>query len=95
MFSDYACPWCYVGFTRLRNALKGTPVGWDLRPFPLSPDTPAEGRDLKTHLEAFGIDIEEGGARVRELTAPLGLAYPETLQGRQARTAHSRFVFKT
>lgn len=56
--SDVACPWCYVGKSRLEKALAMVPeinadITW--QPFQLDPTVPKEGRDLKPYYEAkFG-----------------------------------------
>lgn len=56
--SDVACPWCYVGKSRLEKALSMVPeihadITW--QPFQLDPTVPKEGRDLKPYYEAkFG-----------------------------------------
>ena len=47
VFSDYTCPWCYVGWARLEKALARLPdtlvanVEW--RPFEIHPEVPTEG----------------------------------------------------
>lgn len=47
VFSDYTCPWCYVGWARLEKALERLPshveaeVRW--RPFEIHPEVPDEG----------------------------------------------------
>ena len=56
--SDVACPWCYVGKSRLEKALAMVPeikadITW--QPFQLDPSVPIEGRDLKPYYAAkFG-----------------------------------------
>jgi predicted DsbA family dithiol-disulfide isomerase len=56
--SDVACPWCYVGKSRLEKALSMVPeikadITW--QPFQLDPTVPVEGRDLKPYYAAkFG-----------------------------------------
>ena len=59
IWSDIACPWCYVGKRRLEQALTSLPpipsikVTW--RPFELNPTMPVGGMDRTTYLEAkFG-----------------------------------------
>ncbi len=47
VYSDYTCPWCYVGWARLARALARLPAGvradvrW--RPFEIHPEVPPEG----------------------------------------------------
>ena len=75
VFSDYACPWCYLGLARLRQAAEDEPVDVVLLPFPLSPDTPEEGRELRPYLEARGMDVDAARARLGALLADTGLAW--------------------
>ena len=54
VYADIACPWCYVGRARLKQALDQRPgldVTLQWRPFQLQPDMPPEGRDFRTVLE--------------------------------------------
>lgn len=53
--ADVVCPFCWIGWARLKRALAGRPaldpdIVW--RPFQLAPDLPPEGMDRKTYLEA-------------------------------------------
>ncbi len=47
VFSDYTCPWCYVGWARFEKAMRQLPDGvvadvqW--RPFEIHPEVPMEG----------------------------------------------------
>jgi predicted DsbA family dithiol-disulfide isomerase len=58
VYADIACPWCYVGRSRLKTALEqtGAPdatLRW--QPFQLQPEMPPEGRDFREVLSAkFG-----------------------------------------
>ena len=74
MFSDYACPWCYLGRARLQRALsleadetQSAPRQALMLPFPLSPDTPPEGRDAVRYLSDKGIDLERALAMLLPL----------------------------
>jgi len=54
VYADIACPWCYVGRARLKQALDQRPgldVTLQWRPFQLQTDLPPEGRDFRTVLE--------------------------------------------
>lgn len=54
VYADIACPWCYVGRARLKQALDRRPaldVTLQWRPFQLQPNMPPEGRDFRTVLE--------------------------------------------
>lgn len=58
IFSDFVCPWCYLGSLRLERALAQRPQlearrTW--RPFQLNPDIPPEGVDRAAYLSSkFG-----------------------------------------
>ena len=56
IFTDYVCPWCYLGQARLKKVIKKYKINLDIIHFPLHPDTPKEGRDL---LDLFGCSQEE------------------------------------
>lgn len=51
VFSDYTCPWCYIGWARLEKALAMLPeerevdVTW--RPFEIHPEVPIEGMPVE------------------------------------------------
>lgn len=65
ILSDPICPWCYIGKTRLSQALAKAPEGlFDIHwhPFQLNPDMPAAGQDRRAYLEGkFG--GKEGAVR--------------------------------
>lgn len=75
MFSDYACPWCYLGRARLKAAIAGTDTVIKVLHFPLASDTPHEGRDLRAHFEARGYDIDAATERLRALLAAEGMPF--------------------
>jgi len=57
--SDVVCPWCYIGKRRLEGAIGSLKDDYDVEvtylPFQLSPDTPADGENMKQRLiEKFG-----------------------------------------
>ncbi len=80
--SDVVCPWCFIGFTRLEQALAKTgeeSAQVTLRPFQLDPSTPPEGADLRERLASkYGMDPEKMFGRVeaaaRESGIPLDFA---------------------
>ena len=54
IYSDAICPWCYIGFKKLKSAMtRCRNVKFNLiwRPFQLNPDMPLEGMDRKKYLE--------------------------------------------
>jgi len=84
IWTDIACPWCYIGKKRFETALAAFPfrdqvqVTW--RSFELSPETPAgPGRpEIEALAELKGIplpQVERMFAQVTEVAAGEGLAY--------------------
>tara|TARA_Y100000589_G_C26920105_1_gene533989 strand:+ start:61 stop:678 length:618 start_codon:yes stop_codon:yes gene_type:complete len=56
IFTDYVCPWCYLGQERLKKVTPSYKIKVNIIHFPLHPDTPKEGRNL---LDLFGCSQEE------------------------------------
>jgi predicted DsbA family dithiol-disulfide isomerase len=84
IWSDIACPWCYIGKRRFEAALAGfehrddVTVTW--RSFQLDPGAPAERPgELAEHLAGkYGSSVEQARARqaqITELAAGEGLAF--------------------
>jgi predicted DsbA family dithiol-disulfide isomerase len=49
-YSDYVCPWCYIGLHRIERLQREYPVDVEWRPFELHPETPRTGADLRGRL---------------------------------------------
>ncbi len=49
-YSDYVCPWCYIGLQRVERLQAELPVDVEWRPFELHPETPRTGADLRGRL---------------------------------------------
>jgi predicted DsbA family dithiol-disulfide isomerase len=50
-YSDYVCPWCYIGFRRTEQLRREFPdVEIDWRPYELHPETPKTGARLNGRL---------------------------------------------
>lgn len=79
IFSDVACPWCYIGHARFARAAaayraRGGTVEVTMRPFQLNPDAPAEGEPLLPALgRKFGDGVPRMIARVTAVAAEEGL----------------------
>lgn len=91
LFTDYACPWCYLGRARLKQVQAEQPITIRTVHHQLSADTPPEGRELAPYLKSRGYDLREGTARLAALmdreglewnTAPDRMAY-NTLRAQQ------------
>lgn len=49
-YSDYVCPWCYIGFRRIEQLQREFDVDVEWRPFGLHPETPRSGAQLEGRL---------------------------------------------
>src|SRR3954451_25498969 len=89
VWADVACPWCFLGHHRLRQALAEEPPGSvEVRPraFELQPDLPPEGMAVEDFYprrfgsvegmrEALGrVTADAGGSRTPSGIDPAGLA---------------------
>ena len=50
VYSDYVCPWCYIGHERIERLAREHPVAIEWRPFELHPETPRDGARLTGRL---------------------------------------------
>lgn len=49
-YSDYVCPWCFIGFRRIERLQREFDVDIEWRPFELHPETPRTGAGLEGRL---------------------------------------------
>jgi len=84
IWSDIACPWCYIGKRRLETALDGFAHAEDVdivyRSFQLDPSAPTVATETAQEMLAskFGVSRAEAAqmqARVTELAAAEGMAW--------------------
>jgi predicted DsbA family dithiol-disulfide isomerase len=82
IWSDIACPWCFVGKRRLEKALAQWPSGAEIvyHSFELSPDTPVdfEGSEVDYLAKHKHISPSKAAAMLQQMTelaATEGLAY--------------------
>ena len=65
VFSDYICPFCYIGFYRIEQLRKKYDLEVEWRPFEIHPETPKEGMDLsnlpypKEYLDMMKANIKK------------------------------------
>jgi predicted DsbA family dithiol-disulfide isomerase len=70
--ADVVCPWCYIGWERLKKALAERPeveteIVW--RPFQLDPSLPEEGIDRAAYMAAKFPDASRRTAALENLNA--------------------------
>ncbi|HJP75972.1 MAG TPA: DsbA family oxidoreductase [Pseudonocardiaceae bacterium] len=80
IYSDVACPWCYVGKVRFERALGAFPQAKDVevtfRPFQLNPATPQEPQSLYEYYDQrFGPGFRDNHARISDVAAEEGLEF--------------------
>ena len=87
VFTDYVCPWCYLGDNRLKRIRGYYDIEVKLVHFPLHPETPAEGRKLQ-HLFRCGPEkIAEKNNRMRGLLEAEGLQFKDRTHTYNSRIA--------
>ncbi|WP_163509901.1 DsbA family oxidoreductase [Fodinicola acaciae] len=82
IWSDIACPWCYIGKRRLEAGLAetGVPVEIEYHSFELVPDMPVDydgshADFLSGHLGVTAEQVKEMNARVGGIAESVGLHY--------------------
>jgi predicted DsbA family dithiol-disulfide isomerase len=85
VFSDYVCPWCYLGNAVVEKLQQQHPLKLTRTPFPLHPTTPQEGLLLSELLR--GVDLDAIHQRLYALMHELGLPY-----GKRDKTYNSRLA---
>ena len=75
VFTDYVCPWCYLGDNRLKKVKKAYDINVKLVHFPLHPETPPEGRSLQDLFNCGPKEIDNKNVHMRGLMGNEGLPY--------------------
>ena len=87
-WSDFACPWCWIGETNLEAALKslGRTAEFEMKAYELAPNAPRMGGETTfPRLLARGLSWEEAEGRIKEVdeagaAAGLPFAYGDAIQ---------------
>jgi predicted DsbA family dithiol-disulfide isomerase len=77
IYSDVACPWCYIGKRRFERALAAFPgeVQVVYRPYQLNPDAPSEAVPLRQYLaQRFGPQATGMARQVADTARGEGIA---------------------
>jgi predicted DsbA family dithiol-disulfide isomerase len=82
IWSDVACPWCYIGKRKFEEGARraGVPVEVEYHSFELSPDTPVDfaGSTTDYLAERKGLGVDQVAAMLQHVTgiaATVGLHY--------------------
>ena len=100
MWADIACPWCYIGQTKLDSAIEleraaGRDVVVRHRPFQLNPSIPAGGVDATEYFGGvFGGSerMREVFARTEDVASEAGLAIDHARMPKAANTRYAHGV---
>lgn len=84
-FTDFVCPWCYLGNAVLTKLQATNPLDITRTPFPLHPSTPQEGLLLSELFRSANLDAVH--ARLYALMDELDLPH-----GKRDRTYNSRLA---
>lgn len=85
IFSDYVCPWCYVGQGVLAKLIEEHHAEVDWRPYYLRPDTPPEGMELPDYVKAR---MAETNVRLKQMASAAGLEMVFATRIPNTRLAH-------
>lgn len=94
VWSDIACPWCYIGKRKFEAGAEGFDVEVEYHSFELAPDTPVdfEGSEidfLVAHKGMPAAQVEPMLAQVKGIAAEVGLDYDfDALQHTNTVKAH-------
>ncbi len=75
VFTDYVCPWCYLGDNRLKKIKIAYDINVKLVHFPLHPETPPEGRTLEELFNCGPEEIDSKNIHMQSLMKNEGLPY--------------------
>ena len=76
IISDIVCPWCAIGYGRLKKAIANVAANIDINiqwhPFELNPNMSKQGENLRTHLaNKYGTTLE-GSIKARAMLTEEG-----------------------
>jgi predicted DsbA family dithiol-disulfide isomerase len=85
VFSDVVCPWCFIGSTRLAQALASMASEVEAEvcyhPFFLDPELPKAGVSIRDKLrKKFGVDPKQLWGKVEAAAAQSGISLDLSLQ---------------
>ncbi|MBJ6763350.1 DsbA family oxidoreductase [Myxococcaceae bacterium JPH2] len=90
VWSDFVCPWCYVGLSEVEKLRKEYDVLVDWRPFFLRPETPPEGLPLPEYVKERMKD-PNNPLKVRAAQAGLKMVHRDIIPS--TRRAHEAAEF--
>jgi predicted DsbA family dithiol-disulfide isomerase len=99
LFSDFVCPWCFIGSTRLEQVLAelSSEVEAEVcyHPFFLDPSVPAAGRSVPDMLrQKYGVEPKQVWARAEAAAAQSGIALDLSVQPMMYRTEKAHTLLR-
>ncbi len=85
VWSDYVCPWCYIGLGELQRVAGDYPLQIDWQPYLLRPDAPEEGWELP---ERFKASHDDPNSPINQRAKTLGLPLKGRSRIPNSRRAH-------
>ncbi len=90
--SDFACPFCYIGFSIAEKLTKEIPdINIEWIPYELDPDLPIEGGDLTDQIPQKQIDMSY--RRIERLGSEYNLAYNNKTKKFNTHRLHKAALF--
>ena len=77
IFSDYICPFCYIGFYRVEQLKQNFDLDVEWRPFEIHPETPKDGTEL-SYLPFPKDYLEMMKANLKKLADDVGITFKLT-----------------
>ncbi|MGV3625684.1 MAG: DsbA family oxidoreductase [Archangium sp.] len=90
VWSDYVCPWCYIGTSELATLQGEFEFTVEWRPFMLRPDAPEEGWELPERIRA---SIADPNNPLKLRAQKLGITINHRMQVPNSRRAHEATEF--
>ena len=75
IFTDFVCPWCYLGEKHLQQAIRNRDVSVKYVYFPLHSETPFEGMTLEQLFAGRGMDVAASQEKLGLTMRNEGLCY--------------------
>jgi predicted DsbA family dithiol-disulfide isomerase len=75
VFTDFVCPWCYLGEKQLQQAMGDIELTLKYVYFPLHPETPLAGMTLEQLFAGRGMDVAAAQQQLRTMMREAGLDY--------------------
>ncbi|HMN00742.1 MAG TPA: DsbA family oxidoreductase [Anaerolineales bacterium] len=92
IYSDYVCPWCYVGQGVVATLIEKHSAQVEWRPFYLRPDTPPEGMELPDYVKSR---MAQTNARLKQMADAAGLEMVFATRIPNTRLAHEATEYAT